>query len=238
MPYRSYTPYRRTGVPSKPPPVVPGIRRRTKTAWGKATQALRLARSLALRTESKVNYYVATSSDMFTGPFVYNLCQIAQGDAGNQRAGLQVNAERLDLRIRSASFVHSNMSFRYIVFQDLQQVLATSPAVTDVLIYQRTTSNYNQINRNRFKILSDRTVTMNANFLNQDIVRDMRYSVRGFARAGKIGFSDLIATNVNLNGLYIMVLADYAQVDNCNTPIGALDEAQVTIEAILHYSDA
>lgn len=224
-------------VPQRPPPAVrAGLRRRPKTTKAKAEAALRIARTLARDTERKVQIYTAQNSDFFVGPFVYNLCQIAQGDGQAERTGLKINLERLDLRLRFSSFVQSNAAFRAIVLQDLQQVLGTSPPILSVLANSRVTANFNQVLRDRFHILYDQTFNLNASYLNQDMMVDKQIVIRKFAKGGLVSYADASAGNVQGNGLYLLLLADYSQLNGNNTTFTE-NEAEVTVEALTHFTD-
>lgn len=224
-------------IPQRPPPTVrTGLRRRPKTTKAKAEAALRIARTLARDTERKVQIFTAQNSDFFVGPFIYNLAQIAQGDGQGDRTGLKVNLERVDLRLRFSSYVQSNASFRAIVFQDLQQAVGTAPPILNLLANSRVTGNYNQINRDRYKILFDQTFDMNANYVGQDMMMDKQVVVTKFAKGGLVSYADATALNVQGNGLYLCLIGDYSVVGGNNTTF-ALGDAQVTVEALTHFTD-
>lgn len=223
-------------VPQRAPPVVRGLKRRPKTATGKADLALRLVRAVAARAESKVNTFISQNNDFFPINLTFNLNQIAQGDGINQRTGLRVNLERLDVHLRLSSYVQSNAQFRIIVLQDLQQVTGTAPPILSVLQNSRVTAMYEQSQRNRWLILKDQTISMEANYVGQDMAKDYVFSLRRFAQAGRLEWTDGTTATVTKNGLWMFVLGDYS-VAGANNTAFALGDAQCTVEALTHFAD-
>ncbi len=213
-----------------------GVSSRPKSVRAKADLALRLARAVAKSAEVKVNTFIAQNSDFFPTNLTYNLNQIAQGDAVNQRTGLRVNYDRLDVHMRLSSFVASNAQFRVIVFQDLQQVNGTTPPILSLLQNSRPTAMFEQTTRDRWAVLYDKTVSMEANYVGQDMAKDYVFSIRKFAQGGKVEWTDNTTTSIQKNGLYMIVLGDYSAPGANNTSFAAGD-ANCTVEALVHFTD-
>lgn len=231
-------------IPFRPPRAASTALRVGKSTRAKADAALRLARTLARQIEVKSIGGVINSYDMIAGAVPQSLCDIAAGDVDGTRTGIKVTFRDHDLRFRFASFVQSNVTYRAIVFQDKQTSAAAPPVASDVLNLTAanvtTVGSYNLINADRFKILADKTQTMNVNILNQDIASTMTMHVKGYVQGGHVGYSGAAAANVDTNKIWLMVLCDYAApgVGGCTITAFGADEARWTCQWIAHYADA
>lgn len=231
-------------IPFRPPAAASTAVRVGKSTRAKADAALRLARVLAKQIEVKSLGGVINSYDMIGGAVPLSLCDMSAGDADGQRTGIKVNFRSHDLRFRFASFVQSNCTFRAIVFQDKQTNQTTPPVASDVLNLTAanvtTVGSYNLINADRFKILADKSVTLNASFVGQDMSASMNMHVKGFTQSGHVGYSSTVANSVDTNKIWLMVVCDYAApgVGNCTITAFGADEARWTCQWIGHYTDA
>lgn len=231
-------------IPFRPPRAASTAVRVGKSTRAKADAALKLARTLARQIEVKSVGGVINSYDMIGGAVPVSLCDIGAGDADGQRTGIKVNFRDHALRFKFAHFVQSNVTFRAIVFQDKQTNAAAPPVASDVLNLTAanvtTQGSYNMINADRFKILGDKSINLNANFLNQDTVGLMTMHIKNYVQGGHVGFSGTGAANVDTNKIWLMVIADYAAIGagNCTITAFGPDEARFTCQWLAHYADA
>lgn len=234
-PYR-YGP-KRMYVPQRPPAAYPYRWRRPRTVAQKAAAALSLARRLAAEEEPKVVAVNFASQDFFAGPLSTSLVPIAQGDGQSDRSGLRVNLKRLDLKVRCLSTINSNMTFRLIVFQDLQTIAGTPPTIANLLTGSNTLAAYNPQYTNRFRVLFDKRQTTNKNFLDQDTVVSFDTSIKGFSQRGLVQWNSNAAADVSKNWLYMFLLCDYSAPGNMVTTVSAADEAEYSVQAMTYYTD-
>lgn len=234
-PYR-YGP-KRLNVPQRPPAAYPYRWRRPRTVAQKASAALSLARRLAAEEEPKVLATNFASQDFFAGPLSTSLVAIAQGDGQSDRSGLRVNLKRLDLKVRCLSTAYSNMTYRLIVFQDLQTIAGTAPTIGNLLTGSNTLAAYNPQYTNRFRVLYDKRVTINKNYTEQDTAVSFDVSLKNFAQRGLIQWNSNSSADVSKNWLYCFLLCDYAIQGNMVTTVAAADEAEYSMQAMTYYTD-
>lgn len=214
-----------------------GKRRRVTTA-AKADAALRLARSLARQVETKAFATVIGNTDMIVGTSTNVLNAIAQGDGDGQRTGLAINAKRLDLKLRLASFVQSNLTWRVLVVQD-KQSNNVAPNYSDVVNGNTTLGAYNPVNMDRFSVLYDSVITQQATFVGGDMTVPLSISLKkGFAGGGEMRFNAAGGGTWDKNPLFLMVTCDYAAVGNVVTQGLAAGDAQYQMLGTLYFSDA
>lgn len=137
----------------------------SKSANAKATQALKLVKKV-IRQEEKKNVDVAYGpTAQSTTEAVTHLTPIAQGTTHNQRVGLKVTANYLQMRFTcrgNATAIQQSM--RIVIVADMQNEGA-APAWTDIFQSASYLSPRQLISQpaNRWKVLMDKTVSMDTN---------------------------------------------------------------------------
>ncbi len=151
----------------------------------------------------------ALSNPTSTGQ-VENVCLIGEGNAVNQRHGLQIRATKIKFRCRMN--IHAtpvDSSIRFILLCDKEQVSATNPTVLQVLNENTIDSMYERTLLKRFRILYDRVVTLS---------KDGGYSAAFISKTKKVSiplrWSASTTTSIVKNGIYLLLISNEA----ANTP--------------------
>lgn len=229
-------PFRKKSLPSKAPGAL-ARRRAPQTAMGKAKLALSLTRRLAAQVETKCALWTVANYDMFAGAYALDITNIAQGDTYATREGNHLNLKRLDVSLALGSYVQSNMAWRILVVQDKSSLSGQVPGPTDFLVASTTNAAYDAEESDRFHILYDKVVQQNASYLNQDMARSHKFTVRNFLNGGKVSYASTVGTSVDKNRLMLFVIADYAQIGGTNTAIGASDDAEFGLNLLAYFTD-
>ena len=183
--------------------------------WGRANpgQAMALAKS-AWRGVQTIRGLV--NSERFkhdvTGTFSVNnawsvtpLNQIPQGDGKESRTGNSVLQKSLMRRIRVTKHTSATHTvFRYLIVLDRQQVADSNPSGANVFeLNNNIDSLLSRDTCGRFKIMVDRTIT-----LNED--RPI-YHVEKYHRLhSHVRFNGAAATDIQKNGIYFLIMSDQA----------------------------
>lgn len=136
---------------------------------------------------------------------VYSLALIARGTGPSDREGDSIKAVALatrgDLSISSAA---TYTNFRYIIFEDTQQVADTSPSVTSVLQSASPLALYNADTKGRFKIWEDNMYCMHTNENPHPTVKSF------YKKDHHIRYNGTNSTDIQKGGLYLLVISDQA----------------------------
>lgn len=205
-----------------------------------AYRALALARSLARDVEKKVVTIQTGPVDPYPASlsgYMASLVTIAQGDQIYQRQGNRIALKRADLKLRFGMYQSSNACIRVMILQDLQQRDSTMPAISDILSQQNTLAAYNVLYTNRFKILYDQKKTLNANFTNEDMQVEFDVSIRSFAQSGRCEFSGAGGGTWSKNGLFLLVLTDFAQAGDPTSQWTGAGQCDFKWNCLTYYTD-
>lgn len=181
------------------------VRRRFKPRSA-GVKALHMVRKMKknLSVEKKLHTIAITGTIPTTG-LVFNLADVAQGDTLNLRDGNQMKVIYVGGRIQFTQNASATQTFvRYIVFRDLQQVASTIPPAASILQSLNTNSFLNQDNLGRFRILVDKTITLSS------AGSTLRYVRVNLPMSSSVRYNGTAATDLQKNGLYIMVIASEA----------------------------
>lgn len=165
-----------------------------------------------VKPEKKFKDFVSTGFTIGTSPVVYNLCDVTGGSAVNERVGNKLTPRFLFGRFEFVSSPTPAYVFiRMIVIQDLQQVAASTPAMSDVLQTVDTRSSLKIANKGRFKILKDKLFGMN------NTTRNFVSFKCNVKLNGVLQYTDSTGTNIQHNGIYIMFLSS----EPTDSPLGS-----------------
>ncbi len=92
---------------------------------------------------------------------IANLSLLAQGDTNITRDGNKIQAKKLDIRLKLSKTVVTVDTLRIVIFVDKEQHGA-DPGLTDLMTTSAVDSFYNINQSQRFRILKDMTVVINA----------------------------------------------------------------------------
>lgn len=177
-----------------------------------AVRSFRYPKRIAPKPEMKIIDTVDTGFSIGSTAKIDLLCNVSQGTAVNTRVGTKVNSMNILGRLE---FIHNPSAvatfIRMFIFQDTQQVLATTPGSISILQTTDTRSALNIQNRGRFKILKDELFSLN-NFDKSSKEYKIYLKV-----PLPIQWSDNSGTNIQKNGLYVFFLSS----DNTNQPLGS-----------------
>lgn len=207
-----------------------------KSAYAVAKRALSLAKKNTKINEVKSLDTAYTTDITTSGAFVH-LSAVAQGDGISNRDGNLVTPTSLQYTMHvktdtsNAGTTLTPRSFRFIFFQDKQQVADTAPAITDLLVSASVNSFYSLVGRGRFKILKDFRRTINPKDSEASTVTyDESYilfQTRGYLKGLlPIRYNGSASTDVQKNGFYMFVISDSddaADVVNINTRLNYRD---------------
>lgn len=186
----------------------------------KADKALKMVKKLNHDVETKYNTPTVYTTALDTSPAgtVFNLVQIAQGDAATSRDGNQIDLKSISIRYgfkSSAGSTLGSCAVRLLIVQDLQQVQATAINMGDVLITGSTwDSMYNFPNRvGRFKVLVDKFIVVNPTSVSYasagstassfDTYHLGSIKLTKFVNNGRIIYSGTGVNDLQKNGIYI-----------------------------------
>lgn len=134
-------------------------KRYKKSAYSLAKKAL--ARS---KTEKKYVTIQTGSTAVGTAGTFHLLNAIIRGDANDERDGIDVYLKSLDIRmiLKSDTDIDGAAALRYVVFLDMQSN-GVAPTIAELFTVgsSNTLLHFNESYRHRFKILRDKTMTIN-----------------------------------------------------------------------------
>ncbi len=183
-------------------------RGRKRRRTGGLKKVMKRVRKLEKRAEVKKDDRALNSFGLVlnTGQ-VQNWCDIAQGDDRDERDGNKITPFRLTIRFNWLGQAASTAEvYRLIVFQDRQQVVATTPTVAQVLQSSGALSLYNEDFLKRWKILYDNMWT-GANDANIRLSFIGLITIRGLL---PIIYATGTGTDVTKNGLYVLAITNVA----------------------------
>lgn len=165
-------------------------------------KALKMVKTIKkkLATELKL---IDGSGTLSTSGSVALWSTCAQGDGLADREGNQVKSSYLDWRGFITSPASEPCTVRCLVVQDKQQIADTAPSITDVLDSTGFTvnNNYNELNVGRFKILRDKTYTINPGSAGVVQRKFVRFHIKN---SSIIRFNGSATTDIQKNGIYFM----------------------------------
>lgn len=173
----------------------------------KRKQNKRKVRLIRLKDISEIKM-----TDNFALPFtqstvatVQNCGNVAQGTSFNQRVGIWINVQkievRIDLFVGAALIGSKDGHLRYVVVRDLQQGAGVIPTVTDVVNPFTPLGVRNVYFMKRFQILDDFLVR----FSTYDPVKKI---VKTYNINDKMGFSGGAFSDNSYRGVYLMLVSD------------------------------
>jgi hypothetical protein len=205
---------------------------RPKPALEVALQALALAKGLRKEVEVKVYQQQQTFTNLLAG-VVTDFTAIPQGVTVSQRIGESIRLQRLRIRAKLGMTVSSNMAYRCIVFADKRQQNSVAPLVAQVLVSDLSVSPYLVDNNDRWLILKDETIELNASFLNGDTSHSQVWDID--CRNLPLDFA--FGAGHSKNGVYMLLTADVLDNSGGGTKPAIADSvAQFFWEAT--FSDA
>lgn len=187
--------------------------------------------------ESYQNTYISTQSSYATGSVV-PLWYVAQGDSNLSRTGNYILCKSLHVNGRilanaSATAPTQSQHVRIIIFRDKRQVSDSTPSTSDILgassPYTFALTSFVRV-PSRFEILYDRFMCVFSTPTTYSIQHDNQkyFRIRKNLKNLKMGFNGSATTDIESNGLYMLVLSDE------NQAVGAYWQ----IEARITFSDA
>lgn len=202
-----------------------------------AQQALALVKRTYRDMEQKV-YGAIDSDSALATPLVCNHTLITQGAQVGQRIGEKVSYTRLDLHIRlEQNATRAMVNFRTITFRDKQQVSGTAPGVTDLLNTADTMSHYNLDNQDRFDIMHEEFHCLPSITLGTTgNCKDIYYTVRPKWPI-TVEYNGGVSTDIEKNGIYTFVIADYCTSAGAVLPLSAND-ASAWVYSRGYFTDA
>lgn len=209
MPYqRNYKPYSRYRPRRKPANQWKKTGRRVGGAIGTVAQAaytgVKYLEGL-INVESHFFDNQSSAVEAVSTPTVYTLAGIAQGNDNGQRTGLSILAKYINIKMnftKNPSTVADRI--RIMLVRDTHQVPDTAPTFGDVIETSSGVSYdvapLNKLNVGRFNVLYDKVIMMDEDHVQRD--------VRIFRKWHKmhIRYNGTAATDVNKNGLFLMVV--------------------------------
>lgn len=188
---------------------------RSRRTYGKrnstraiASRALRVARSVTKKIEYDHKITAGSGAVSTTGT-VFPLHLIPQGTGDSERIGDKITVRNILGRV---SFIMNssatNTLFRFIIFQDKQQVGDTSPGISDVLATSSTLSSLNTNAAGRFKVIKNW-------FFQMDSVKGATKTIQFYKKVNtNLRFNGTLNSDIQKNGLYVLLLSD----QGTNTP--------------------
>ncbi len=182
-------------------------RRFTKKHLSVAKRALRKVNRLErkVRPEMKIHDFDIVLLTPAVAGIVTHLNVVAQGDAQEQRDGLQCHGVFMSLRYSIQNDTAAPASItRLILFQDLRQEDSTNPILLDVLLAADVMSQRSRVNPKRFKIYFDRTYNLTTTGkLVHTKVFNRKINVR-------MGWLAAAGNTQNKNGIYLISMSNLA----------------------------
>jgi len=179
-------------------------RKFTKKNLSIAKKALKkvnkLARTLKPEWKSFTTVLPATATNNVG--VVDNLILIAEGTDEHQRSGQRVKLVKLNvtMSLEKASAGNATIQIRYIIYVDKRQVVDQKSTPANILETVNVFSGINTNRVQRFRILSDRLITLRTN----RIATSFRFSRKLML---PVGFNGALGTDIEKNGLNIMRLS-------------------------------
>ena len=213
---------------------------RGRSALSVAQKALRAVRNIKAREERK--FYqsgtgLVSGLTTVTNGYILHLPQVAVGTGAGDRTGNSITVKRIQIKGKLMTNELSNMTWRVMVVRDRQQIQATTPAVSDVLVSARTyaMTRDDTTRPARFEILSDKTVVQQASYLAQDMTSfytcDLKTDIE-YNYATGYGYDQ------NKNGLYLVVCLDYSGASGANASFSTSTEAAFDLNYLITYTDS
>ncbi len=201
------------------------------TALAVANRALALAGRLAAAREVKYFQYANDTTNYLAGA-VTHIGNVPRGLQDYARVGDEIRAKSLHVRGKVYSLTPSDVTFRIIVFQDMQQTVSTIPNVTQLLTADSTVAMWNRDYDRRWRVLKEHTVTLNASFLNGDVAQDFEWHLP----MGDVRMAWTAADGIEARGLYMLITADVAEAAG---PLSkpAIGDVGTTIRSELSFYD-
>lgn len=192
-----------------------------------AKRAERTVKTLARTREIKYYNKAISSAPFAVAGVVIPLLDVDQGDTSSTRDGAMLTARSIKMLgnfSSGASTTLAPLNARVIIFQDKQQVADTAPAVTDILLTASVISNYNYpLVQKRFKIMYDRQFNMGPGSTyvpvaagagtGTSVVNLMSFKRWIFPTAKNILFNGVTGTDINKNGIYILLIGSNTDYD-------------------------
>ncbi len=205
------------------------VRKRRRVGSASASSTAKLALSKVRRMERKQEVKVfdvlvnAIAGVGSTGD-IRSLALMSQGNLVSQRQGDSIAPFFLKVRLSWAGVAASTIDvYRTIIFRDMRQVVSTVPTVSQVLSSNSPLSQFNVINRTRFKILFDRTFTIH----NDVGILPVFVAIMNIKLRLSMSFSGAATTSIKKNGLFMLNISN----------VGA-NEPTVTFGSRLLYNDS
>ncbi len=176
------------------------------TAYHLASQAMTKIRKLERKVEVKFfDHVVTTQATVANTGVIINLVLMAQGNTRATRDGNLITPFHLNMRLQWIGLAATTTELmRTIIFRDKRQVAATVPLVLDVLTANNVLSTYAANTRKRWKILFDHTWTShNDAAIRLNFFANLRLNLKL-----KMGFRGPATTDINLNGLFMINIAN------------------------------
>lgn len=197
-------------------------RRRSDSSAGRL--ALAKVRKLERKQEVKIHdIAVNTLANVSNAGLIRDLALIAQGNTLDARDGDFIAPFLLNIRMNwTGDAAATTGVYRTIVLRDKQQEATVTPSVANVLASTSPLAQFNLLNRNRFKILYDRTFTG----VNDAAIRQSWVQIIRLKLTLPMQFRGAATTDIQKNGLYMIVIFN----NNANMP-------DVTFSTRLFYND-
>lgn len=133
---------------------------------------------------------------------VDHLSAIAVGDGNGDRSGLSILAKYLFGRLIFTKSPSATDTFiRMIIIKDNQQISDTPPTISQLLASTSVVSPLNKNTFNRFKILMDRTIRLDANKTSTNMKINLRLPYH-------TTYNGTSGTDIQKNGTYILFISN------------------------------
>ncbi len=183
-------------------------RRRPKTALAKASSALRQVRQMKSNMEKHHVDFAITFPDIDTTADELELTAVVQGDGNNQRVGLKLMTNNLNIRFIASGIVNALDSslYRVMVVQDRRQEAGVTPTIGDVIESLNVNSQLNISNLGRFKVWHDHVYYLAE--LASGNGPTQRYTNINIALKVPVRYIGPLVTDIAKNGLYLMAITN------------------------------
>jgi len=165
--------------------------------------------SSKLAAEPK-HYQVYSSGNMANTGTVVPITNVAQGDTVSSRDGNQIKAHSFDIRISvvpDAANARTQL-VRFLVVQDLQQILGSNPTPSDILAVVTgdvTEAPYKISSLGRFRILADERLHLATTHSLTTRIRQRCETI--------VRYSSSSASDISKNGLYLLYFSNFNTVN-------------------------
>ncbi len=186
--------------------------RRRKGAKAIAKKALREVNKIKQSIETKWHSIAVTAASVVAGtPVVEHLTDIDQGDSAQLREGNHVNIQSLQIRgaikLDDPTGVFENELIRIIIFID-KTGEAVRTTVTNLLIAANLVNIRHPVHMNDFRVLMDKTMTLQNLSLNSDTSLKFFQYFKRFKRTIRCKWLDGTGSNPEENQLYFAILVN------------------------------